>query len=432
GAQVTSEVIGAPGDDATWTLDDTVTTESLGLLASLGVEGVVVPASMLALGGGLTEEQVSTRAVSLDGGDRLRAIAYDGALSQRLADSSVEAGVRAHEVVSLLMATWFTSQRDDRPAASVILVPATIDAAVLEALTPSLSGGGPLLADTSAPILPAAGPDEPRAELRERDVPDQRGAVTDSTETRRQIAAYQSMVGTTNPAVSLWDRLNAETLATGMDAAERAALRDTIRGQIAAALGAIQPPRERRILLTSREQTIPLRLRNDLPYDVRLLLRARSPRLNVEGGESRTITLAPGDNRIELPVSVQAPGESLLRIELSTPDDGMQLASIDVPVRSTAISGVGAALSVVSVVFLVLWWIHTHRRRRREQARANGSHPAGGAPPPRDPSRPSQPSDPSDPSDDHDDDHDDEAPRTVTTADSTPASVRTDSVAEGG
>ncbi len=379
GQQVTSEVVGARGDGDSWVMDDSLTPESLPLLASLDVEGVVVPTSMLELGGDVSEERAVTGPLALDGGDGVRAIAYDGLLSQRLADTSIEPGVRSHAVVSLLMASWFGAQRDARPTAAVIVVPPTIDATVVNSLAASLDGSGPLLADTSAPILPEAAGDEPRVELLARPVPNERGAVADSDETRRQIAAYQSMVGSMNPTASLWERLNAETLATGLDGAGRAALRDTIRGQIAGELAKIEPPPERQVLLTGRDTTIPLRMRNDLPFAVQLRLRASSPRLEVEGGESRIITLQPGENRFDLPVSVQAPGESLLRIELSTPDDGIQLASLDLPVRSTAISGVGAALSVISVLFLVAWWVHTHRRKRREEARANGTHPAGAA-----------------------------------------------------
>jgi len=130
-------------------------------------------------------------------------------------------------------------------------------------------------------------------------------------------------------------------------------------------------------VVTSEQTTIPLRFRNGLDFDVELVLTTRSPRLEFEHGRSRTIVLHPGENRVDLPVTVRAPGESLLRIELSSPVPGIELDGPDVPVRSTAISGVGAALSIVSVLFLVGWWVHTHRRRRRDSAKLSGVHPSG-------------------------------------------------------
>jgi hypothetical protein len=156
-------------------------------------------------------------------------------------------------------------------------------------------------------------------------------------------------------------------------------LHATIRTGIAGSVAAIEPPPSRRVVLTSQDTVIPLRLRNGLPYDVTLLMRTRSPRLEIEGGETREIVLRPGENRIDLPVEVQAPGESLLRIELQTPDGGLSLTGAAIPVQSTAVSGVGAALSIVSVLFLLGWWIHTHRRGRRRAAATGGAHPTSDA-----------------------------------------------------
>jgi hypothetical protein len=104
-------------------------------------------------------------------------------------------------------------------------------------------------------------------------------------------------------------------------------------------------------------------------------MRARSPRLEIDQPTTE-IVLQPGATVIDLPVTVQAPGESLLRIELTSPDGGITIPGPAVPVRSTAISGVGAALSIVSILFLCGWWLRTMRRHRRERARATGAHPS--------------------------------------------------------
>ncbi len=80
------------------------------------------------------------------------------------------------------------------------------------------------------------------------------------------------------------------------------------------------------------------------------------------------IVIVPGDNIVvDVPVTVRASGQTLLRLSLESPDGSIPVGSVDVPVRSTAISGVGAALSIISVLFLIGWWFRTHRRKRREE-----------------------------------------------------------------
>ena len=59
------------------------------------------------------------------------------------------------------------------------------------------------------------------------------------------------------------------------------------------------------------------------------------------------------------------------------PDGGLTLPATSIPVRSTAVSGVGAALSILSILFLAGWWLHTNRRARRQRAEESGSHPSG-------------------------------------------------------
>ena len=180
------------------------------------------------------------------------------------------------------------------------------------------------------------------------------------------------MAGAGEPAAELWDELTNQSMAMTLESAQRTEMQTAVRQQIDTRVKQIHPPRARRVLLTSDDSVIPLRFRNDLPYEVRLVMRARSPRLDIAEPVSE-IVLAPGENRVDLEVEVQAPGEFLLRIDLSSPDGGIQIPGPAVPVRSTAISGVGAALSIVSIVFLFGWWLHTTRRKRREKVAGAGT-----------------------------------------------------------
>lgn len=166
-----------------------------------------------------------------------------------------------------------------------------------------------------------------------------------------------------------WDLLNDQTPSQFADRDTRSELWNTVEDEIDGHLALIQTPQTRRVVLTSRTGSIPLRFRNGLDGEVRLLMRTRSPRLEFPQGAAQEIVLAPGENRIDVPVEVRAPGSSLLRIELSSPDRTLAVGDVTVTVRSSSISGVGAVLSVMSLLVLALWWIRSHRRRSSPSGR---------------------------------------------------------------
>ncbi len=381
GAGTVAQRIGRTVVAPTWAGDQSVNTASLGVLARTGVESLVLPVGSMQLPAGVDDDQVMTSPVRLDGDEGLRALAYDAVVSQRLADSGVDPGLRAHDGVSLMMAGWFAASRrsDPPPLATAILVTSTTGPEVIRALTSTLSSGGPLVAEPDAGLLPAATDTEPVVGLRPRVTPDLGGEVAAVNRTRRQITSYRSMTDDADADAALWDELTNQALTATLDNGGRAAMLSAVGTGIADRIERIEAPRARRVLLTSDDTVIPLRFRNDLPFDVRLVMRARSSRLEITEPTTE-IVLTPGENQVDLPVVVQAPGESLLRIQLTSPDGGITIPASDVPVRSTAISGVGAALSILSIIFLLGWWLRTTRRNRREGARSNGTHPSAEAP----------------------------------------------------
>ncbi len=350
----------------TWLADEPITTESLAVLRDAGVESVLLsPDSLDSVESGADGAPVASP-VRLEGGGGMRALAFDTTASERLTETSTDPAVRAHEAVSLLLAGWFATEALSTPPtlASALLLSPRTDARVLESLGATLRSGGPVVANPLSSPLPAPSEEAPTATLTRPDLPDTGAAVAQTNDTRRLISAFRSMAGSADTAAELWDELTNQSMAMTLDSAERTAMQTAVRQQIDTRVRQVHPPRARRVLLTSDDSVIPLRFRNDLPYEVRLVMRARSPRLKIAEPVSE-IVLAPGENRVDLEVEVQAPGEFLLRLDLSSPDGGIQIAGPAVPVRSTAISGVGAALSVVSILFLLGWWIHTARRKRR-------------------------------------------------------------------
>ncbi|MDQ2677837.1 MAG: DUF6049 family protein [Actinomycetota bacterium] len=383
GSGTVTDITGRIPVRTTYGLDETVSPESLPIYAGAGAESLLVPRSRLDLESAddVDEHDLVTAPMTVLGGGGMQVLAYDDDLAALLTAADVDPGMRAHHTASVLMSSWFDGRDDGtaRRRAAAIVLPSTTDPEVLDALTPMLTTpGGPLVADPSGNALAAPTPDDPGVEiaLAPRTAPDQDPALVAVAESRRQLEAYRSMGGGADPSLVIWEDLNDESLAASLDATERETLHATIRAGIAGNLAAIETPRTRSVVVTSQASVIPLRFRNGLPFEVTLTLRARSPRLDIEGGESREIVLAPGENRIDLPVEVQAPGESLLRIEVSVPDGGLALPTTAIPVRSTAVSGVGAALSILSILFLAGWWLHTHRRARRQQAGTAGTHPS--------------------------------------------------------
>lgn len=384
GSATVADRLGRPTDASTWTLDDSVTTESLPVLARTGVTSLLMPVESLRLPPGVDEQQAIASPLELEGGDGIRVLGYDSTVSLRLSDTGVDPSVRAHQSVALMLAGWFAAaqQREPPPLATAVLVSPTVEPQVLDSLQATLTADGPLVATPRAGTLPARGAQEPGttpvASLAPRATSDVRATVDEVDASRRLVAAYRSMTGEADPQMPLWDQLSDQAMAATLDPAVRAEMLATVRGGIGTQVDQIEPPRERSVVLTSEDTVIPLRFRNDLPFDVTLVMRVRSSRLDIEEPTSEVV-LEPGENRVDVSVTVQAPGESLLRIALSSPDGGITVPGPDVPVRSTAISGVGAALSIVSVLFLMAWWFRTMRRGRRERARTTGSHPASSA-----------------------------------------------------
>ena len=377
----------------TWVLDDSLTPESLPALAALGTTRVVLPADRLVLPEDIDERTARSRTMVLVDGEPttadeapdtpLTVVADDPLLGLLSLEPGLDPGVVANQVTAELSADWFDAVEDD-PAAfpgpqSFLFVPPRIDPSVLLALVPGLTGAGPLTADPEA-TPPPAGPVDGEyllAGLTPGPVVDQSAPVAEYRTSRTRIVGVRSVVGPVEPMVRTWDLVNAQSMARTIDPAIRQASHAAIDAESRALLGRIEAPPGRKVVLTSREATIPLRFRNGLPYPVDVGLRVRSSRLELPDGERRTVRLEPGENLVELRVTVRAPGESVVRVDVTSPDDAIGIDSVRLPVQASTISGVGAALSIGSLAVLAWWWLVTVRRRRRHSVRDEGRHPSG-------------------------------------------------------
>jgi uncharacterized protein DUF6049 len=126
--------------------------------------------------------------------------------------------------------------------------------------------------------------------------------------------------------------------------------------------GVRTPPAGSLITLTSRGGTIPITLRNDSRFRLRLRVRLLSDRrLSFTGGDSQLITLAADHRvaRIQFPVKAQTTGKFPLKVQVQTVGDFPEpaiVAETQMIVRSTAYNRVALVLTIGAGLFLLGWW----------------------------------------------------------------------------
>lgn len=151
-------------------------------------------------------------------------------------------------------------------------------------------------------------------------------------------------------------------------AAEAADILAAVEARIGADLALISGPLTRSITLTAREATIPVRIENGLDRAVRAQIRLESNRIEVQGGNQQVVDLEPGTNRLNLPVTVRTSGQFTVEVTILSADGAIPITQSRIRVRSQVFSGVGIALGVGALLFLVIWWFLTYRRERRAEA----------------------------------------------------------------
>jgi hypothetical protein len=86
------------------------------------------------------------------------------------------------------------------------------------------------------------------------------------------------------------------------------------------------------------------------------------------------VVLQPGNNPRTVTVRARASAAFSLRATLLAPD-GSELIRSRFTIVSTVFSGVGIVLSIVSALFLLIWWARHWRTARRDRrlVRPSGS-----------------------------------------------------------
>jgi hypothetical protein len=190
---------------------------------------------------------------------------------------------------------------------------------------------------------------------------------------RRRIDAFASVVdATTQAGAAVVDRQDRTLLAAAssdLRARQRTNYLSGVNGQVQDQLDGIAMPTSRSITLTAREGEIPVTVSSSLDDPVRAILEVDSDTLEFPEGARHELAIQPRRNTTsQFAVRAQSSGSFPVRVQLLSPegDPELLLAESRFRVRSTAISGVGTALSIGAGLFLLVWW-GNHLRGRRSR-----------------------------------------------------------------
>lgn len=189
---------------------------------------------------------------------------------------------------------------------------------------------------------------------------------------RRRLDAFSSAVEPTDAAAAVGriERTLLVSMSTELRARNRAAYLDGAERQIDGQLQRIQMPQNRSITLTARKGELPITVTNRLPYAVNVVVELTSDTLDFSGPARREVQLARENTTETFAVRTQGSGSFPVLVRVFSPEGDLLLAESRFTVRSTAVSGVGVALSVGALAFLLLWWASHLRTRRREAGSA--------------------------------------------------------------
>lgn len=184
-----------------------------------------------------------------------------------------------------------------------------------------------------------------------------------------RLESFDAMLADRSPRADDLRLQVATAVAADADADARVAAVAAVESALRAAFDGIVLTGQTDLNLTSRRGTLPVTVdnRNDFPVDV--LVRVRSDRLDFPDGDVLPVTVGARDVlRIDVPVEARASGSVPVFVDLLSVDGGMELQSLRLNVRSTAVSGVGLVLSLGAVLVLGTWWVRHILATRRSRS----------------------------------------------------------------
>ena len=193
------------------------------------------------------------------------------------------------------------------------------------------------------------------------------------------LSTYQGFYlnGPNTPAD--YDQRITRLLATGTEPRARDEAIAAMTSQLEIELQSIGLPENQSVTLAAQSAPIPLTVENGTSGARQVVLRFESDKIEVaENG--KLIIVEPGTRSIDVQIEARSLGVSPLEVSVETPDGRHVLATTRFQVRSTAVPGVGLAISAVGLVLLAVWWYLSIRRRRCQHPSRSGKKPTAPTP----------------------------------------------------
>ena len=202
-----------------------------------------------------------------------------------------------------------------------------------------------------------------------------RADATTIANLRLRLDGYASLFVEKVPNLAGTTRRVARTLSSDLTVQTRQKLLSRSRGEIDALLAQVRLSRPGQITVTARQANIPIGVINTTGRHIRVNVAVRSSSVRLR--DSGVVVDAIGTTEIRQPIDVPGRvGQTTVAIETRGPgtfsfiarlttDTDLPLATQRYRLRSTAISGLGGALTVGSLLVLLAWWIRWGRKARR-------------------------------------------------------------------
>jgi len=388
GARTIEDVLKVKPDGRTWVTDEPLDQPALALLATRGVERVVVREDRLVA---LRDQRVTLTAPfslptepdrpAVRGAAAIRpepaqmaAAAVDPGLAAYF-DSGGNQALLAHRLLADLTVLFLDHPGGDRRAAVVMPPPAwTANAEFLKSFLAGLEQN-PVVAITSLDDLFGSVPparDGARPLVRRLKGTGALGLNdigADIRAARRRLDSLGAILGPANQVSGpLDERLLASQSADLRTSRQRSAYVEAVDRAIDSQLRSIRMPEGRSITLTSRQGEIPVTFQNRTGGPVKVVVRVDSDKLEFPGGTTRTLDLVRRNTTERFPVVARTSGAFPVRITLVSPDGNLVVGRARLTVRSTAASGVSLVVSIGALLFLAVWWgRHALKGRRAKR-----------------------------------------------------------------
>ncbi len=384
GSNATNDVLTIVPQRSVSLLDPTVEGDSLDELLELGVQGLIVrPPQISPLDREVFPQSLTTRfLVNIDKQnlgddepDALPALAADIGLGNHFIDSDASV-LNANRLLADLV---LLSLQESGGRSSVVVAPPASwkpDPNFLNVLLggieriPALEGATPIDALANTEITPSLGIGTLSGPLRRDLVPTSRATSlgsfrTEYSQARNAISSWATVIGNDNTARVELDQLLYRSTDQRLGEAERNSFIEAVFSDIDEQKdSAITTPESETITLTGRESDVPVLLENTLDTNATVLMLLSSEELDFTESAELVRTLEPGTNRIEIPITARASGDSPIQIQVLSPDGLILLGSSEVLVRTFAFSGLGLAIGAVAIIVLLVWWVRHVRGTR--------------------------------------------------------------------